>query len=149
MASGGYIKLFRKMTDWEYYNNPAIKAVWIHLLLKASTKTYKRGKYTLKRGQVFVTERELMGELGLTRSKVRTSLQKLHQNNQIIATKVWHGKLVTIVNFDDYQDNNSHKITTKSPQTMTNIQQEERRKESEGIEPSLTEEEIEEGWEEN
>jgi hypothetical protein len=41
----GYIKLFRKLTEWEWYDQPATKVVFIHCLLKANwqEKTW-RGK---------------------------------------------------------------------------------------------------------
>ena len=49
-----YIKVFRKMLQWEWYTDSKTKALFLHCLLKANWKDTKWKGMVIKRGQ-FVT----------------------------------------------------------------------------------------------
>lgn len=103
MSSNGYVKLFRKMVDWEWYGDPNTKAVFLHLLLTAN---YKRTRYkgvTLKPGQTVIGRKALAEELGMSEQNVRTSLNHLKSTNEITIKATNRFSVVTIVNWDSYQ----------------------------------------------
>ena len=103
MSSNGYVKLFRKMVDWEWYGDPNTKAVFLHLLLTAN---YKRTRYrgvTLKPGQTVIGRKALAEELGMSEQNVRTSLNHLKSTNEITIKSTNRFSIVTIVNWESYQ----------------------------------------------
>ena len=75
----GYIKLFRKFEDWEWYKDTNTKSLFLHLLLSANHKDSKWQGIEIKRGQLITSIQHLVDELGndYTKQKIRTSLEKL------------------------------------------------------------------------
>ena len=50
----GWIKVHRKLVDWEWYNDINVKVVFLHLLLTANHKE-KQWKGAMHNGTVFFT----------------------------------------------------------------------------------------------
>lgn len=103
MANSGYIKLFRKMVEWEWYGDPNTKAVFLHLLLTANYKRTRYGGITLKPGQTIIGRRALAKKLGMSEQNVRTALNHLKSTNEITIKATNRFSVVTIVNWESYQ----------------------------------------------
>ena len=118
----GYIKLFRQMTDWEWYQDVNVKCVFLHLLLCANYED-KRWRGTLiKRGQ-FVTSLEHLSEgLKLTIHQVRTALDKLESTGEIVKQTTNKYSVITICKFDCYQLINDAECQTNVKQTANECQ---------------------------
>lgn len=58
MANEGFIKLYRKMLEWGWYDDGPTKDVFIHLLLIASYEDKFYRGIPLERGQVVTTVKE-------------------------------------------------------------------------------------------
>ena len=115
----GFVKLFRSLTDWEWYTEPLTARLFIHLILKANWETKQwRGK-TIKRGQYVTSNEKLSLETGLTISEVRTSIDRLMKSKDIIKLSTNQYTTITVVKYDDYQDNDkeNRKRITNKPQT--------------------------------
>ena len=116
MSNSGYVKLFRKMVEWEWYGDPNTKAVFLHLLLTAN---YKRTKYrgvTLKPGQTVIGRKSLAEALGMSERNVRTALNHLKATNEIATKATNKFTIVTIVNWELYQyfdDEVTNEVTNK------------------------------------
>ena len=126
----GFIKLHRQLLDWEWYSDNNTFRVFIHCLLKANYKEKNWKGMTIKRGQFVTSTRNLSIELGLSVNKIRLSLTKLKQTKEITIKTTNKNTLITLVNFDTYQDvetenhkqNNkqtTNKTQTKHKQTTT------------------------------
>jgi hypothetical protein len=121
----GFIKLHRKLSDWEWYQDIPTKVLFLHLLLEANHKDKKwRGKI-IKRGQLITGRKKLSQETGLSEQQVRTALDKLKSTNEItiVATKLY--SIVEIQNYCTYQvneKNNNQQINQRSNQASTNEQ---------------------------
>ena len=79
----GYIKLHRKIKDWEWYKDPITKAVFLELLLRAN---YHEGRYEgieLQPGQAIFGRKELADCLGITEQNVRTSIKRLKSTKEL------------------------------------------------------------------
>ena len=116
----GFIRLHRQMLAWEWYKNPVSSRLFIHLLLTANTKDTNCKGVTIKRGQT-VTGRAFLSEaLGLSVSNVRTALKNLENSGEIEIESNTRGTIITVLNFDKYQvDDTEQKVaapvkTTKS-----------------------------------
>lgn len=117
----GFIKIHRKILDWEWYSNASVKIVFLHLLL---TATYKESSYKgikLFPGQVIVSTRTLAQATGLSRQNVRTALSNLESSDDIKIVSNGGFSTITINNWELYQvtEQLTHKLTHQSTQKLT------------------------------
>lgn len=118
----GWIKLHRKMIEWEWYDDINTKTLFLHLLLTANHQDKKWRGIEIKRGQKLTSLEHLAKETHLTVQQVRTSLNKLKSTNEITIKSTSKNTLVSIEKYSDYQDDcfeNNKQITNK----ITNKQQ--------------------------
>lgn len=118
MAVGGYLKLFRKITNWEWYDDVFVKHVFLDLLIKANYKDKEWHGILIKRGQFLTSRRQYAKELHITEQKLRGILSKLEMTNEIKIQTTRQYTLITIVNFDVYQDE-KEKVTHEQPTNDT------------------------------
>ena len=105
----GFIKLDRKITEWEWYKDPATKDVFIHLLLMAEYEDRSFRGTTIKRGQLFTSVREISVETGLSEKRVRSALDKLETTKEIARKGQTKGTLITIEKYTLYQGSENEK----------------------------------------
>lgn len=119
MANEGFIKLYRKMLEWGWYDDGPTKDVFIHLLLIASYEDKFYRGVPLERGQVVTTVKEMEVKLGLTTRQIRTALNKLISTNEVTKKATSKFTVYTINNYADYQvcDKQNDKRATNERQT--------------------------------
>ena len=117
----GFVKLHRKLIDWEWYQCPNTFRLFIHLLLLANHKPNKWQSYDIDRGQVLTGRKVLSSALGITEQQIRTSINKLKSTNDITIKTTNKFSLVTVVNYSSYQDCDSI-VTSKTTSDITNEQ---------------------------
>lgn len=98
----GWLKLHRKIREWEWYSSPSTKAVFLHCILSANWRERNWSGIRIPRGAFFTSDESLCRELGLSRQEVRTSLNRLKSTNEITIKSTNRGKLVTLCNFELY-----------------------------------------------
>jgi len=119
----GWIKLFRKLQDNEFWNAEKFTKgqAWVDLLLIANHKDsffYLRGiKIDVKRGQIARAETALAKKWGWSREKVRLFLRTLKTRQQIDIDKSKLISIVTIINYDEYQADQTTNQTTNQTHT--------------------------------
>lgn len=101
---GGWIKIHRKMVNWEWYQDINTKTLFFHLLLTANHAPKKWQGYMIERGQKITSLKHLADETNLTVQQVRTSLNKLKSTNEITIKPTNKNTIVTILKYSDYQD---------------------------------------------
>lgn len=100
----GWIKLHRKITEWEWYKSPSVRCVFIHLILTANTKDKRYKGHVIKRGQRLTSANILAEENGMCQRTVVSVLKKLQSTGEIKKERFMNGSLITILRFDLYQD---------------------------------------------
>jgi hypothetical protein len=99
----GWIKLHRKLIDWEWYKDVNTFKLFLHLLLKANTEIKKWQGQTINRGQLITSLKNLSHETGLTEKEVRTALSKLEKTKEVGKQTTSVNTTLTMLNYDLYQ----------------------------------------------
>ncbi|AHK11851.1 hypothetical protein S349_61 [Shewanella sp. phage 3/49] len=107
----GWIMLHRKILDNWVSQEPEMLAVWIRILLEANhtdTKRMFNGCHIeIKRGQLIFGLNAFSLKSGVSESKVRRYIKLLEKDGMINRLKTNKYSLISIVNFDSYQGDNS------------------------------------------
>ena len=122
----GFIVIHRQMLDWEWHKNPNTLSLFIHLLLIAN---YEEGRFegkVISRGQLVTSLQSLSDGTGLSFQQTRTALEHLILTGEITNKSYTKYRVITITNYDKYQDKQQTKQQTNNKQVtskLTNNQQ--------------------------
>jgi hypothetical protein len=125
----GFLKLYRKITDNKYYfSEPFTKTqAWIDLLIMANVKDniiYIRGnKITVKRGQICRSQETLAERWKWSRGKVKRYLSDLKNEHQIIQQNNAVCSIISIVNYDDYNETDGRQYDRRTADSTTDGRQ--------------------------
>lgn len=119
----GWIRLYRKMTEWRWYGMPNIMAVFIHLLLSANHKDGYCYGHEVKRGQVLTSQAKIMERIAIKRGALRECLNKLVSSGEIVIITTNKHSLITICNYDSYQGSEESYNQQTDSQPTSNRQQ--------------------------
>ncbi len=100
----GYIKFYRRFMKWEWYQDANTKSLFIHLLLSANFEKKVWRNIVIDKGQLIVGRKKLAKELNLSEQEIRTSIKHLKSTNNITIKTTNKYSLITIVNWEKYQD---------------------------------------------
>lgn len=116
----GWIKIYRQLSENPLWTSEPFSRgqAWIDLILLANHKDgyfYKRGnKINLTRGQLGWSELALSERWKWSRSKVRKFLNDLEKEQQIEQQKSTVTQIVTIKNYDKFQEKEQRKNNRKT-----------------------------------
>lgn len=99
----GWIKIYRRITDWEWYNHSEMVHLFIHLIVKATPTEKIWQGVSLQRGQVIVGRQKLSAETGISEMTIRTCLNRLKQSGEIEIKSSNRFSIITICNYESYQ----------------------------------------------
>lgn len=119
----GYIKLYRKFTTWEWYDDINTSRLFLHLLLTANWKDVVWHGITIKRGSKLTSRSKLAKETGLTEDQVKTCLNKLISTNEITKESTNKYTVINVVKYGDYQvssNGDTQQNTKQDNQQMPN-----------------------------
>ena len=131
----GWVKIYRKMTEWEWYKDGNTTRLFLHLLLTANTKDGKWQGVSIKRGQVATSLSSLANDLGLSIRNIRTSLAKLKTTRNLTCQATNKLTIITICKFEDYQETSQteRQATRQTSGHDSDNKQEEKKKEDKNI----------------
>lgn len=117
MKKEPWILLYKKFLNWEWYDHPPTKDVFLHCLLTANFVEENWKGQKIKRGQLPTSIEKLAITLGLTIQQTRTALKNLQTTNEINIQTTNRYSIITVKNYDLYQPNNIQKINSNNKQT--------------------------------
>lgn len=141
----GWIKLHRKIIDWEWFTSPSTLQLFIYLLLRANKEDKKWRGILIKRGQLVTSVATISEETKLSTQQVRSSLNRLKSTNEITSKTTNRFTLVTVCKYESYQlyeeveqqtkqqalqQTNNKQITNKQQQLKNNKNIRNNKKES-------------------
>lgn len=114
-----WIKLYRKICDWQWYQDAKMVHLFVHLMLKASIM---KGSDLSDSWQLCTSLRILSKETGLSLQNIRTCIGKLQRTGEItFRTLPTHlQSIITICNSGSYQTS-KQQIAPISPQCRPDV----------------------------
>ena len=119
----GWIKLHRKILDWEWYTDAPVRILYEHLLLTANYEDKKWKGIDVKRGQKVTSIGHLAKETGLTIRQVRTALDKLKMTHNVTIKATNKFTLVTIEKYELFQSQDEKATSNTTSHTANERQQ--------------------------
>lgn len=116
----GWIKLHRKIVDWEWYKDSNVFKVFMHLLLTSSHKDTKYRGEDIKMGSRVIGRLELAKEIGISEQSLRTALTKLKSTSELTIKSNNKYSVVSINKYIEYQGFNqlaNQRLTNNQPTT--------------------------------
>lgn len=123
MLHNGFIKIDRNIVNWRWYHDQNTFRVFFHLLLNANYKDGEFQKHTIKRGELVTGRKALAKELNISEQGIRTALDHLKSTNEITITPTSKYSIITITNYDKYQNvtsTSTNNQPTSNQQTTSN-----------------------------
>lgn len=114
----GYIKIDRKLLEWEWYKNEHTKTLFLHCLLKANWKDGRFEGKDIPRGSFVTSVKNLALDLNLTVDEIRTALKHLLDTKEITKQTTSKFTIITISNYELYQE-----VTEQLPKQIPNKSQ--------------------------
>jgi len=117
----GWVKIHRQMSENDLWTcEPFSRGqAWVDMILLANHKPnffYKRGvKVNVERGQLAWSELALSERWKWSRNKVRKFLKDLEKEHQIEQQKTNVTQVVTIKNYDKFQEKDTKQNTKRTP----------------------------------
>ncbi len=100
----GWIKLHRKLMEWEWYNDSKTLHLFIHLLINANHSDKKWQGKMIKRGQLITGRDKIKSLTGISEQSIRTCMQRLRDTKEVTIKATNKYSLITIINYDLYQE---------------------------------------------
>ena len=125
----GFIKLSRRLLEWEWIDDPSVLVVWIHCLLAANWKDYRYHGEVIPRGSFLTSSRSFAERCNLSERTVRRCFEKLEKSGEIDRQVTHRGTLVKVRNYAAFQDseNGERRTAVRTPvrtAVRTAVQQE-------------------------
>ena len=102
-TDNGYMKLFRKISEWEWYDDPVTFKVFLHFLITARWQDGSWHGIEIKRGEVLESLPSIALKNGLTVRNVRTAIQHLIDTNSVTIRKVGRCHIYKVSEYEKYQ----------------------------------------------
>jgi len=117
----GWIKLHRKILDWEWASDPIMMRVWLQLLFDANYEPKRWKGITVERGQLIFGRLAFSKKCGVSEQQIRTAMERLKSTSEITIKTTNRYSLVTIAKYELYQMDETE-TTSKSTSQLTNNQ---------------------------
>lgn len=115
MSSKGFIKLYREILDWEWFNDVYVLKLFIFLILEADHKEKKHMGIQIPRGSLLTSIAKISLKSGLSVTSVKNSLKKLASTGEITdQVKPNKYRIITINNYDKFQGVGSQETNSKT-----------------------------------
>lgn len=118
----GWIKLFRRLLSWEWFDDSTMVHVLIFCILSANHKEKKWRGHTIKRGQFITSLASISDSTGISTRKIRTALVRLKETGEIDKQSDNLKTLITVCNYDSYQSQETSSDKATDNQTTSERQ---------------------------
>lgn len=114
--TNGWVKINRSLLRWEWYDNPVVLRVWLHILLSVNYEEKRWHGITILPGQMITSISKLAKATGLTIRQTRTALDDLQSTGELTRQTTNRYTLITVEKwafFQDGEESATNKATNK------------------------------------
>jgi len=137
----GWIKVHREILEHWISDDPDTLLVWLRLMLEANfeekLKRFNGAMTTVERGQLIFGLNAFSEKTGISISKLRRILKELEADGMISRQKTNKYSIISITNYDIYQDNDSQNAVKTQADSKQNAS-----KEQAGVKQTATPKEV-------
>lgn len=108
-----FIKLYKKMLRWEWYDDTNTKILFLHILLRANWEAGSWHGINYGVGEFITSLQTLADETHLSVQQVRTALQHLISTGEVTSKQQGKARIIAVNNWCQYQESN--KVSNKKP----------------------------------
>jgi len=101
----GWVKLYRSFVKWEWFEVPNMVTIFIYCLLKANHTDKNWRGIEVKRGSFITSLDSIKKDTGISIQSIRTCLTRLEKTSEINKVSNKAHTVITVCNYDSYQDN--------------------------------------------
>ena len=105
LPDDGFVKIYRKITNWDWYDDPNTFRLFVHCILKANYKEKEWHGITIPVGSFVTSYAKLAKELKLTPDKIRLAMKKLKTTKNITVKSTTQYTVITVISYQKYQIN--------------------------------------------
>ena len=99
----GWLKLYRRLRDWEWYGVPNMVAVWVHILICACAEEKEWKGVKVPKGSLIFGREKMADEIGISVQQLRTCLSNLQKTGEITIKTTNKFSVLTVSKYDEYQ----------------------------------------------
>ena len=136
LEHNGWIKVHRKIKKWGWYSSPPTFNLFIHLLINANFEESEFMGHKIPAGSVVFGYSAWERKTGHSVNQLRTAVEHLISTSEITLKTTNKFSIISITNWQDYQENHTqnHKrgtneAQTNHKQTTTSKEEKKRRRE--------------------
>ena len=118
----GFVKLSKLFLDWQWYTDPNVVRLYLHLLLKANFKQNNWRGIEINIGEFVTSLDKLHSELNISIQTIRTNLKKLEKSGYIKVKPTNRYTMIKLLESDVYTQEFFNSIKPKD-KLKTNSQQ--------------------------
>ena len=118
-----FIKLYKKMLDWEWYDDTNTKILFLHCLLKANWKSTRWHGIDIEPGQFITSLQTLADETHLSVRQVRVALDHLIMTGELTNKSHSKFRVITVNAWSDYQGNDKQSVKELTNRRQTSDKQ--------------------------
>lgn len=111
--AGGYIRLWRKIQDWEWYDDPPVLCFFIFCLTSAAYEPTTYKGEDVGTGEFITDLNRISSKTGLTIRQIRTAIEKLTKTGEIDTQATNKRTLIKVRNYAEYQAVDNSGATSK------------------------------------
>lgn len=98
----GWIKIHRKITEWEWYSDANTSRLFLHLIFTVNWKAGRFRGMEIPVGSTFTSYDALAKETGLSNHQVRTAIEKLKSTSNVATNRAMSGLLISVSKYESY-----------------------------------------------
>ena len=118
----GWVKIYRKIIEWEWWDDHNTTRLFIYLIAKANHKDSCWRGIEIKRGQIITSFDSMSRDTGLTIQKIRTGIKRLISTNEITHNSTSKYSIITIEKYGNYQQEQQAILNTNNKQATSKQQ---------------------------
>lgn len=115
----GYVRFFRSFIEWEWFTDINVCHLFQYCILRANHVDTEWRGIEIKRGSFITSLENLAISTGLSIQQIRTAIKKLKITNEITYKTTSQYSIISVNNYDLYQNNNQqiNQQTTNNQQS--------------------------------